>query len=1559
MVLRSQSAGSCVASGGTFGVSDFASAGTQTALEDGPLATVESRALVHHRLTSPFGAGWAISDVSRVYRDGDLAYLVAGGGEVENFAPRAHARSLATPLGKDILARDPHTGEMFTARDGGSIERVDPVTGALTPVLSGLAFNVPVHGLAVAYVGGSREFVVALLDRLLEIDAAGGQRVLTTRAAGAAFSQASVAAREDVVFYTDANVASLFRVRLSDPARVVEPMSRATGGDVRIYPQAALSGVTFADPRGLAFAADGTLYVADRGRNAVYAVSPDATGSVSAASHVEPVAGDGQGNYIPSSGERQPGVRFSLREPLGLSMTEDGLLFIATTYGIASFDPVAREAESLVLWGGIDELTLRPVVVRVSLVGLTASSAIVRSEAGGVASLVRFDIDRMSSERDATRTMQRLPSGNLVLTDTTRERVETFDVAGRLIQRSKRTGETILVVSYVDARGDAIDRITDAVGGETVFTYAAGKIQSITDARGRVTQLSVNGLGDLVSVTEPGNETHAFTYGEHRMTEKRSPRGDLTQFTYRADGTMQTATRPEGATTTVTAALSQPTVFNAAGKVEHHGSYTDARGVLHSLVLNAKGGVEQDTHVEDGVTRVDTVTYAPELLDVTGTNGELLVFDPASARRNRYLLVESRAVNGVQLGTAQKYDAHGRTIRETRSLSAGGNGASGDLGRWLYDPDGWLVESLTGPSSVAERLERDALGHVTRRFDRQITLGTATGRETLWTYRADGLPATMTDHGVTRSYTYAELPAALNTLGWTDTLGRSTTFTRDAAGNVTSTSDGVATTFADYDVRNRVTETRDALGNATTYGYTHAGCGCSQAELVTSIHTPDLPAGVDWTMTYDGDERLSAVTDPHGFIESYAYEPTGELKKLTDKLARDATWSHDQLGRVLAMVDTLGRTHASTYTVPAAGAWTGPSLVAGGVDAISPSTSLTGALRSGEYQIGHNAYQPAGASPSISLYRDSTFEIGYAHVFDSGNRVTNRKDRAGLGISSIAAGAAGTFSFEDTAYDVNSARPFARLLGTTDGSARLDHDFNFDVTATNGFWGGSQPETLEFFTRDAGGRPTELRRRFIVPGFTGGDISSTYTYWPDGRLKQLVNPDGTHDFTYDARGLMLTQVVSGEGTYSYGYDVMGRQRSITYPDGHVRTQLYDDLGRITSRCYSYSGPTERCYTAEYDAVGNPTRMADPDGVDVFTYDALDRLKKVTREVGGVEVAVEDYDYNALGALKLNAGVPLAHQRPRLDGAGLADAAVPASAGGQPVSLDAGGRVTSLRGTSFTWSAQGFVRQAQDPVPAAPELYGVDSNLRRISKTQSGSSEVYVFEGVDRIATLAPNGTVKEGYLFDGIDHPLRIKITATGTTAYYELDLAGNVRGLRASGGASIGGYRYSAFGQTLEDTSSITQPLRWKGRWFSPVAGGTYDVRARQWSPELGVFLTVDEFAWFSERTTLWGWPGMNPIRFDDLFGRGGDAPPGPGGGGGSCSQPPKPCDKGPVACHYKCDSDYLKAFQKCQGRGGSSTPQSVPSIPTPPKTRAECEAEAEEAQEQCNEKCTTDCRE
>jgi YD repeat-containing protein len=102
------------------------------------------------------------------------------------------------------------------------------------------------------------------------------------------------------------------------------------------------------------------------------------------------------------------------------------------------------------------------------------------------------------------------------------------------------------------------------------------------------------------------------------------------------------------------------------------------------------------------------------------------------------------------------------------------------------------------------------------------------------------------------------------------------------------------------------------------------------------------------------------------------------------------------------------------------------------------------------------------------------------------------------------------------------------------------------------------------------------------------------------------------------------------------------------------------------------------YTASYDPVGNPVTMTDPEGTDTLVYDGLNRLTQVSRSNG----VVEDYAFNTMGALSVNAGALLNVQRPRLDGNGLADSAVPATYNGLAVTLDGGGRVTSLNGATL-------------------------------------------------------------------------------------------------------------------------------------------------------------------------------------------------------------------------------------------------------------------------------------
>jgi RHS repeat-associated protein len=575
------------------------------------------------------------------------------------------------------------------------------------------------------------------------------------------------------------------------------------------------------------------------------------------------------------------------------------------------------------------------------------------------------------------------------------------------------------------------------------------------------------------------------------------------------------------------------------------------------------------------------------------------------------------------------------------------------------------------------------------------------------------------------------------------------------------------------------------------------------------------------------------------------------------------------------MIDTLGRHHGNTYTTPLSGAFTGPSLMAGSNDATPSTTTLTGSLRSGDYQIGRNAYPQFGGPAGVSLYRDATFQLAYTERFDAAfpPRLTQKADRT-------------AFAFDSTATPPHPGPSFDRLQvwwpstsmpllsrrtdQATVTDARFDRDVWFDVnTQVGGFDGSPEPAERDTFTRDAGGRVTQVEHRFFSGGAAQAIKLSSYVYRPDGRLARITNPDGIHDFTYNGRGLVETQTVSGDGTYTYGYDELGRNAFLEYPDGHVRRQHFDDLGRITSRCYEYTGGADtRCYTATYDPVGNPLSMLDPEGEDVFEYDALDRLKKATRKDSlGVVIEVDEYDYNALGPLKKNANVILDDQRPRLDGAGLAPAAVPATSGGQPITLDAAGRVTSFRGTTFDWGKSEFPLSVQEPLPAPLEKYGIDAEQRRAVKLRGSLLEFYFYEGMDRVATLDGAGNVKEATLFDGIDHPLRIK--HAGGVAYYELDLAGNVRRLRNSGGSDLGGYRYTAFGQTKEDTATLVQPLRWKARWHSTLNGAEiYDVRARQWAPEIGAFLSVDEFGFFQATTTLWGWPHQNPIAFRDPTG-------------------------------------------------------------------------------------------
>ncbi len=662
------------------------------------------------------------------------------------------------------------------------------------------------------------------------------------------------------------------------------------------------------------------------------------------------------------------------------------------------------------------------------------------------------------------------------------------------------------------------------------------------------------------------------------------------------------------------------------------------------------------------------------------------------------------------------------------------------------------------------------------------------------------------------------------------------------------------------------------------------------------MHTPDLAAGKATTFTYGPEGRLASTTDPDGHTTSLGYEPTGEVRSIVDALGHTAALTHDSLGRVSGGLDPLGRASSSSYAYPTVtgkdafgtpvSGYTGLDISTRSANGAAVSTDLTGPLADGAMQLGTHAFDDF-REPQVSFYRDATIALSYGFNYSGYHDLYHWADRSDVLFASDTPYGAGPYFNETYNRGVNLPHDAIGGIETDypDGhyeDASFGYDTDRYLTSSTGWWHPTTGVEWDTLGVDAAGRSTVAVGHYIsAPDDPNGIIAipgAAYTYAPGSdQLSVVTDASGTRTFTYDSRGNVQT-LAADEGTYTFGYDAVGRNTHILYPDGHTRAQTWDAEGRLLLRCYGgYGGGLpDRCYGASYDAAGNPKTLSDPEGPETLSYDALDRLSSVVRGT-----ATESYTYNALGALQDNAsaatGATLVDQRPRLDGSGNASAGVPASVNGQTVTIDPIGRVTSLFGDTIAYDnrSRAFTTTRAD---GSVETYGYDAWMRRISRTQSnpatyGANEYDVYVGANIGATIDPSRNVTRTWLFEGTDAPLRMTTNAGGQVVYYELDTTGNVRRLRASGGADLGGYRYSAFGVMYPEDGgtpapTVDQPLRWKGRPFLEVAGGVYDMRARWWSPRLGSFLEADDFAYADANSTLWGWGNQSPAKWGDPSG-------------------------------------------------------------------------------------------
>lgn len=464
---------------------------------------------------------------------------------------------------------------------------------------------------------------------------------------------------------------------------------------------------------------------------------------------------------------------------------------------------------------------------------------------------------------------------------------------------------------------------------------------------------------------------------------------------------------------------------------------------------------------------------------------------------------------------------------------------NGVVTEYSYEGHHRVTETRAAGTAVAQSIttERDTSTH-------RVTKITEPGRVTDYTYDSNGnrLSATVTDSATgesrTTHWTYNQYGQVLSEDGPRTDVSDVTSYEYDALGNliritnplgqVTEITDhdphgnplrivdpnGVVTELA-YDLRQRLIRRTVAVGLAeeatTSFAYDPAG----QLTRVT------LPDGAYITYEYDAAHRLTAMEDALGNRIEYTLDAMGNRVKEevfgpAGALIRRQEREYNQLNRLVADINGVG--DRTAYAYDAVGNRTGVTDPAGNptaytYDALDRLTKITDALGG----VTRYAYDPLDHLTRVTDPRGVTTTYDYNAFGD---------------VLAVHSPDAGTTTYS---YDKAGNR-----ITQTDARG---------ITAT--------------YTYDAANRLTAID----YPG-TAEDIAFAYDQGTQGigRLTTITDASGSTEYRYGPRGNIIRETRTINGTVlttSYGYDLADNLVQMTYPSGMVVDLTRDAMGRIT------------------------------------------------------------------------------------------------------------------------------------------------------------------------------------------------------------------------------------------------------------------------------------------------------------------------------------------------------------------------------------------------------------
>ena len=768
------------------------------------------------------------------------------------------------------------------------------------------------------------------------------------------------------------------------------------------------------------------------------------------------------------------------------------------------------------------------------------------------------------------------------------------------------------------------------------FAYdAAGLLSSVSDADGNIVRIDRDGAGTPTVIVAPfGQRTEMTLNSQKYLSSVRGPDGTATLMSYTADGILRTFTDPNGKLHQFSyddAGLLVRDDDPAGGFKLLTRATTDSSLIVTITTALGTSVTHSSTQLSSGANRRAIIDAGLTKSELANPNGTFSLTAPDGTVASTSTLADSRF--GMQNPTLDR--------RTTRTPSGALSVVSGGRRTLLSDAanplslvsqnDSLIINgrifrnsfvaatrtsTTTTPAGRSTTTRFDSLGHV-------IEASTPGIASLQYQYDTRGRLSQMTNGSRQWTYTYDTL-GRLATLR--DPIGRRSQYFYNSGDRLTRSvlPDGRQLLYS-YDSVGNVLSITPPGRPAYHYQYNPAG-------LVTSYTPPSLGSG-NWSTTYqyDLDGRLRTLTRPDSQTIVIGYDTAGRTTAITIAGGEIHHVYDPVSGNETSVTGPYGESLSLSYdgALPTSATWSGD--VAGTVTATyNNSFQVTGLSING------------GASVAFDYDSDGLLRQagGMTIALDGTNGLLS-----GTTLGSVA-----------TSHSYNPLGELAGVTVTAVGNTLLDQTFARDsvgrIAAVTETLAGSPGSKA--YAYDSAGRLSEVRENGIV--------AATYEYDSSGNRLRVTSAGGVKAGTYDDQDRLLSY---GSATYTYTragerrtksdgsdvtnyeYDALGNLKRVTLPNGTAIEYVIDGKARRVGK--KVNGVLVQGFL--YQGLLNPVAELDGQGavVSQFVYgtranvpDYMVRSGRtyrfITDQIGSVRLVVDAetgaivqrLDYDAFG-----------------------------------------------------------------------------------------------------------------------------------------------------------------------------------------------------------------------------------------------------------------------------------------------------------------------------------------